>query len=58
MDQNEIPHDPRHLGVSLGASKMILEPVVRSAQAVHLSCPNTNTVSKQTKMRFHMTHIT
>jgi hypothetical protein len=23
MDQNEIPHDPRHLAVSLGASKMI-----------------------------------
>jgi hypothetical protein len=24
-DQNEIPHDPRHLGVPLGASKMIFE---------------------------------
>jgi hypothetical protein len=24
MDQNEIPHDPRHLGVLSGASKMIL----------------------------------
>jgi hypothetical protein len=23
MDQNEIPHDPHHLGVPLGASKMI-----------------------------------
>ena len=25
---NEIPHDPRHLGVPSGASKMISEPMV------------------------------
>jgi hypothetical protein len=31
-------HDPRHLGVTLGSSKMIFEPVVRSAQTIHLSC--------------------
>jgi hypothetical protein len=37
MDQNEITHDPRHLGVLSGASKMISEPVVRSAQIVPLS---------------------
>ena len=35
---NEIPHDPRHLGVPSGASKMISEPMVRSTQTVHLSC--------------------
>jgi hypothetical protein len=25
---------------------------------MHLSCTDTNTVSKWTEMRFHMTHIT
>jgi hypothetical protein len=30
----------------------------RLAQTVHLSCTDTNTVSKWTKMRFHMTHVT
>jgi hypothetical protein len=29
---NEVWHDPRHLGVPSGASKMISEPMVRSAQ--------------------------
>jgi hypothetical protein len=28
------------------------------AQIVHLSCTDTKTVSKQTKMRFNMTHVT
>ena len=55
---NEIPHDPRHLGVPSGVSKIIFEPMVRSAQTVHLYCIDTNTVSKRTKMRFHMTHVT
>jgi hypothetical protein len=27
-------------------------------QTVHLSYTDTNTVSKQTKIRFHMTHVT
>jgi hypothetical protein len=44
MDRNEIPHDPRHLGVLSGVSKMIFKPMVRSAQAVHLSCSNTKTL--------------
>ena len=34
---NEIPHDPSHLGVPSGATKMISKPMVRSAQTVHLS---------------------
>jgi hypothetical protein len=34
--RNEIPHDPPHLGVPSGASKMISEPMVRSAQNMHL----------------------
>jgi hypothetical protein len=33
-------------------------PLVCLVQTVHLSCTNTNTVSKQTKMRFHITHVT
>ena len=56
MDRNEIPHDPCHLGVTLGVSKMIFEAMVRSAQTMHLSC--TDTGSQWTKMRFHMTLVT
>jgi hypothetical protein len=32
--------------------------MVRLAQTVHLSCTDTNTVSKRTETRFQMTHIT
>ena len=35
---NEIPHDPRHLEVPSGTSKMISEPMVRSVKTVHISC--------------------
>jgi hypothetical protein len=56
--QIELPVVPRHQGVPSGASKMISEPMVRLAQTVHLSCTNTNTVSKWTEIRFHMTHVT
>jgi hypothetical protein len=58
MDRNEIRHDPRHLGVPSGASKMVSEPMIRSAQTVHLSYTNTISISKWTEMRFHMTHVT
>jgi hypothetical protein len=37
MSRNEIPHDPRDQGVLSGVSKMRFEPVVHSAQTVHLS---------------------
>jgi hypothetical protein len=37
---------------------MISEPMVRLAQTMHLSCIDTNTVSKRTEMRFHVTHVT
>jgi hypothetical protein len=49
---------PRHLGVLSGASKIITEPMVCLAQAMHLSCTDTNTISKWTETRFDMTHIT
>jgi hypothetical protein len=37
---------------------MIPEPMVHLAQTVHLSCTNTDTVSKQTETTFDMTHVT
>jgi hypothetical protein len=58
MDQNEIPHDPRHLGVLSGVSKMIFEPVFRSVQTVHLSCINTSTIPKWTEMSVHLSLVT
>jgi hypothetical protein len=39
-------------------SKMISEPMVCLVKIVHLSYTDTNIVSKPTKMRFHMTHVT
>jgi hypothetical protein len=50
--------EPRHVGVPSGAFKTISKPTVRLAQTVHLSYTDTNTVSKRTEMRFHMTHVT
>jgi hypothetical protein len=58
MDRNELPFEPHHLGVPSGASKMISEPVVHLAETVHLSCTETNTISKKTETRFYMTHVT
>jgi len=55
-DRNEIPLEPRHLGVLLGAVKMISKP--RLEQTVHLSCTNTNTISKRTETRFHLSLVT
>jgi hypothetical protein len=57
-DQNELPLEPCHQGVPLGAFKMIPEPVVCLAQTMHLSCTDTNTVYKWTGTRFDMTHVT
>jgi hypothetical protein len=37
---------------------MISEPMVHLAQTVHLSCSNTNNISKWTEVRFQMTHVT
>jgi hypothetical protein len=50
--------DPRHLRVPSGASKTDHEPMVRLTQTEHLSCTDTNTVSKQIETGFHMTHVT
>jgi hypothetical protein len=56
--RTELPLGPHHLGVPTGTSKTISEQMVCSVQTVLLSCTNTNTVSKYTKMRFHTTHVT
>jgi hypothetical protein len=54
MDQNEIPLDPRHLGVQSGTSKMISNPMVFLAKTMHLSRIKISTISKWTKMSFHL----
>jgi hypothetical protein len=53
---NDHPLEPRHLGVPSGAPKTI-EPMVRLAQTIHLSCIDKNTISKWTETRFHMTDV-
>jgi hypothetical protein len=57
-DRNELPFDPRHLGVPSFVPKMISKPVACSSQSVHLSCIEINTVSKWTETSFHVTHVT
>jgi hypothetical protein len=58
MDRNNLALEPHHLGVPLGVSEMVSKPMARLAQTVHLSCTDSNTVSKWIKMRFHRTHVT
>jgi hypothetical protein len=58
MFQNEFPLDPRHVGVPLGLPKMISESMVHSAQTVHLSCVEKNTISKLTQTIFHLIYTT
>jgi hypothetical protein len=58
MHQNEIPHDPRHLGVSSGASTIISEAVVRSTPTVHLSCLKISTIFERTELSFHLSLVT
>jgi hypothetical protein len=58
MDQNEFPLDQHHIGVQSVAPKMISKPLVRSAQTMYLSCVKINSISKQTEISFHFTHIT
>jgi hypothetical protein len=56
--EKEILHDPRHVGVPSGASKIIFEAMLRVVQIVDLSCTETNNISKSTETRFYMTHVT
>jgi hypothetical protein len=57
-DRTELPLEPGHLGVPSSVSKTISLPMVCLVQTMHLSCTDTNTVSKRTKTRFHTTHVT
>jgi hypothetical protein len=52
LSPNGLPLEPCHLGVPSGASKKISEPTVHLVQSVHLSCTDTNTVSKWTNTTF------
>jgi hypothetical protein len=52
MDQNKLPLHTHHLGVPLGLLKMICMPEVHSAQTMHLSYAEINTIFKQTEMSF------
>ena len=44
MDRNELPLEPRHLGVPSGASSMISQPMVCLVPTKHLSCTDTNSL--------------
>jgi hypothetical protein len=57
MDRNELPFEPRHLGVPSIASEMISEAMVYLVQTVHLSCTETNTISKRTETSFHLSLV-
>jgi hypothetical protein len=41
------PLDPRHLGMPSGETKLIYEPLVHSAQTLHLSCVKISTISNE-----------
>jgi hypothetical protein len=53
-DQNELPLEPHHQGVSLCTSQMIYEPMVRLAQTVYLSWVKISTFSEQMKTSIHL----
>jgi hypothetical protein len=58
MEWNELPLEPRNMGVPSGAFKIIFEPMIRLAQTVHLSWVNMSTISKWIKLSFHLSLIT
>jgi hypothetical protein len=58
MYRNEIPHDPHHLAVPSGASKMISELMICSSQTLYLSCVKIRTIAKKTESSFHLSLIT
>jgi hypothetical protein len=48
-NQSDLPLDPRHLGVPLGAPKMNSEPIACSTRIVHLSCVEISISQKRLK---------
>jgi hypothetical protein len=59
MERSEIPHDPRHLWVPSGESKMMSVPMARSTQTVHLSCFKITPISKwnETTLKLEPRHL-
>ena len=57
MDRNELPLEPRHLGVPYVSSKMIPVPMVRLAQTVLPSCTDTNIQTDQNKIWHESRHL-
>jgi hypothetical protein len=58
MNRSEISHDPHHLGVSKGASKMISKPMVYSTQTVHLYSVKISTIYERIETSFHLSLVT
>jgi hypothetical protein len=56
-EKSEVSHDPYHLGVPLGSSKMISKTMVRLMQIVDLSCIKISTISKWTKVSLEPHHL-
>jgi hypothetical protein len=56
MEQNELPVDPHHIGSPLGVAKNISVTMVHSVQTNDLPDIEINTVLKQTKVSFHLSH--
>jgi hypothetical protein len=57
-DQNGLPLEHHHLGVLLGVSKTISEPMLRSTQTVHQPSVKISTISKWIETSFHSSIIT
>jgi hypothetical protein len=57
-DWNDPPLDTRHHRVPMGVPQNISMPMVHSAQTIHISSFEINTMSKQTKTSFRLTHVT
>ena len=53
----ELSLERHHLGVPKGTSNMISEPMVRLVQTMHLSCIDTNTISKRTELSLEPRHL-
>ena len=57
MERSEILHDPSHLWVPSGVSKMIFEPMVRSTQTVQVSCVKISMISEWGELSLEPRHL-
>jgi hypothetical protein len=58
MNENELPLEPRDLGVPSDTSKTIFEPIVCLVQTVHLSWIKISAISKRTEVSIYLNLIT